>query len=165
MESTPNLHTTKSKTQSSLNVALNEICDQSYANVLTSCPGTQRAIKDLGGHSVRVPSTPPKEKELLFDDLLSQESPCRLCPHVVVAVGLLYFDDSRGYAVDPLMFDRSKVRFKTKRGRRGFTPCADDRNSLPERVCSVVFDSSTPFHSTLSERSHLMNYHPKKIDK
>ena len=39
-------------------------------------------------------------------------NPCRLFPHVVV-IGLERF--SWGYAVEPLMPDRSKVRRQTKR--------------------------------------------------
>ena len=35
----------------------------------------------------------------------------RLCPHVVVVVGLLCFDDPWGYVVEPLMPDRPMVRF------------------------------------------------------
>ena len=41
--------------------------------------------------------------------------PCRLCPHVVVAIGLERLNDLWGYAVEPLMPDRFKVRFQTKR--------------------------------------------------
>ena len=40
---------------------------------------------------------------------------CRLCPHVVVVVRLEHFNDLRGYAVESVMPDRSKVRFQTKR--------------------------------------------------
>ena len=36
-------------------------------------------------------------------------------PHVVVVVGLVCFNDPWGYAVEPLMADRSKVRCQTKR--------------------------------------------------
>ena len=35
---------------------------------------------------------------------------CRLCPHVVVVVGLVYINDPWGYAVKPLM-----VRLQTER--------------------------------------------------
>ena len=35
--------------------------------------------------------------------------PCRLCPHVVVVVGLVCVNDPWGYAVEPLMPDRAKV--------------------------------------------------------
>ena len=38
-----------------------------------------------------------------------------LCTHVVVVVGLVCFDDLWGYAVEPLMRDRPKVRSQTKR--------------------------------------------------
>ena len=41
--------------------------------------------------------------------------PCRLCPHVVGVAGLKRFNDVWGYAVKPLMPDRSKLRFQTKR--------------------------------------------------
>ena len=40
--------------------------------------------------------------------------PCRLCPHVVVVVGLVCANDPWGYAVEPLMPVRSKVRRQTK---------------------------------------------------
>ena len=42
-------------------------------------------------------------------------SPCRLCPHVVVVVGLVCFEDPWSYAVEPLIPDRPKVRFQNKR--------------------------------------------------
>ena len=38
-----------------------------------------------------------------------------MSPHVVVVVGLECINDLWGYAVEPLMLDRSKVRFQTKR--------------------------------------------------
>ena len=38
-----------------------------------------------------------------------------LSTHVVVVVGLVCFDDPWGYAVEPLMLDRSKLKFQTKR--------------------------------------------------
>ena len=41
--------------------------------------------------------------------------PCRLCPHVVVVVGFVCVSDPWGYAVEPHMPDRSKVRRQTKR--------------------------------------------------
>ena len=48
--------------------------------------------------------------------------PYRLCPHVVVVLGLsvgrMCFDDTWGYAWRPLMPDGSKVRFQTKRDTR-----------------------------------------------
>ena len=56
--------------------------------------------------------------------------PCRLCPRVVVVVGLLCFDDPYGYAVEPIVPYRSKVIFQTKRPR-GFTPCADEKKWSP----------------------------------
>ena len=37
-----------------------------------------------------------------------------VCPHVVVVVGLERFNDLCGYAAEPLMLDRSKVRFQNK---------------------------------------------------
>ena len=40
--------------------------------------------------------------------------PCRLCPHVVIVVGLVCVNNPWGYAVEPLMPDRSKVRVQTK---------------------------------------------------
>ena len=43
------------------------------------------------------------------------ESPCRLCPYVVVVVGLVCFDDPWAYAVGIIMPDRPQVRFQTKR--------------------------------------------------
>ena len=45
--------------------------------------------------------------------------PYQLCPHVVVVVGLVCFDDPWGYAVEPLMPDRSYVRFWTERETEG----------------------------------------------
>ena len=51
--------------------------------------------------------------------------PCRLCPHT---------NDPWGYAVEPLMPDRSKVRSRPS-ALRGFKPRADGRGSLPGRVC------------------------------
>ena len=36
------------------------------------------------------------------------DTPCRLCPHVIIVVGLDRFDDVWGYAVVPLMPGRSK---------------------------------------------------------
>ena len=57
--------------------------------------------------------------------------PCRLCLHVVVVVGLVCFYDPWGYAVEPLMPDRSKLRRQTKRNTR-----ADGGGSLSGRVCS-----------------------------
>ena len=41
--------------------------------------------------------------------------PCRQCPHVVVVVDLVCVSDPWGYAVEPLMPERSKVRRQTKR--------------------------------------------------
>ena len=48
----------------------------------------------------------PKQKKLKL--------PWRLCPHVVVVMGFERFNDLSGYTVEPLMPDRSKVRFQTK---------------------------------------------------
>ena len=44
-------------------------------------------------------------------------SPCRLCPHIVVVVGLEHL---WGYAVEPLIPNRTKVKFQAKRDM-GFT--------------------------------------------
>ena len=52
--------------------------------------------------------TPP------FRSTLSWE-PCRLRTNVIVVVRLERFNDLLGYAVEPIMSDRSKVRFQTKR--------------------------------------------------
>ena len=43
------------------------------------------------------------------------QAPCRLCPHVVVVVGLEWFSDLWDTAVEPLMPDRPKVTLQTKR--------------------------------------------------
>ena len=53
-------------------------------------------------------------------------NPCRLCPHVAVVVGLVCFDDPWGYAVEPLMPDRSKVRFQFKRDTGGLRRARTD---------------------------------------
>ena len=62
-------------------------------------------------------------------------TPCRQCPHVVVVAGFVCVNDPCGYAVEPLMPDRSKVRRQTKRDTEVY-PCAIGRSSLPRRVCS-----------------------------
>ena len=67
--------------------------------------------------------------------LKPSHGPCRLCPHVVIVVGFVFVNDLWGYAVEPLMVDRPKVRFQTKRDT-GLTPYADGRVSLPGHVCS-----------------------------
>ena len=46
---------------------------------------------------------------------LREKTPGRLCAHVVIVVGLVWVNDPLGYAVEPLMPDRSKVRFQIKR--------------------------------------------------
>ena len=57
------------------------------------------------------------------------------CPHVVVVVGFVCFDDPWGYAVELLMPDRPIVRIQTKRDE-GFTPCGRSR-SLPDVTANV----------------------------
>ena len=54
--------------------------------------------------------------EGIFNQLcLTFFQPCQLCAHVVVVVGLVCFNDPWGYTVEPLMPDRSRVSFQTKR--------------------------------------------------
>ena len=53
-----------------------------------------------------------------------------------VVVGLVYFEDPWGYAVDPLMPDRPEVRFQES--HLGFTQYAS-RGSFPVRWISVNF--------------------------
>ena len=58
-----------------------------------------------GEHIVIQPDTNP--------DSVAVVLPCRLCPHVVVMVGLEHFDDPWGYAVEPLLGRRVVVvRFR-----------------------------------------------------
>ena len=55
------------------------------------------------------------QAKVVCKDRSRWHSLCRLCPHVVVVVGCEHFSDLWGYAVEPLMRDRPKVRFRTKR--------------------------------------------------
>ena len=43
--------------------------------------------------------------------------PADVCPHIFVVVELKCLDDLWSYAVEPLMPDRPKVRFKTRGAR------------------------------------------------
>ena len=63
-----------------------------------------------------------------------------MCHHVVVVVGLECFNDLWGYAVEPLMSDRSKVRFHTKRDTgvyavRGWSRFASGTRLFIRRDC------------------------------
>ena len=62
---------------------------------------------------------------------------CQLCSHAVVVVGFVCFDDPWGYAVGPLMPDRSKVRFQTKRFR--------DASAHQTCLCMRTSDGVTAF--------------------
>ena len=62
-------------------------------------------------------------------------------PNVVVVVGLVCFDDLWGYAVEPLMPDRPKVRFQTKRDTgvyavRGWSRYASGTRLLIRSACA-----------------------------
>ena len=54
---------------------------------------------------------------MYFINFQGLDKPADCVPHVrvVVVVGFMCFDDPWDYAVEPLMPDRSKVRFQTKR--------------------------------------------------
>ena len=60
--------------------------------------------------------------------------PCQLCPHVVVVVGLVCFDDPWGYAIELLMPDRYNVRFQTKRDTGAYTVCGRSRFASGARL-------------------------------
>ena len=67
--------------------------------------------------------------------------PCRMYPHVVVVVGLVCSDDPWGYAVEPLIPDKSKVKFHTKRDKglyavRGRSRFASGTRLLIRRACA-----------------------------
>ena len=67
--------------------------------------------------------------------------PRRLCLLVVVVVGLVCFDDLWGYVDEPLMPDRSKVRFQTKRDTgvyavRGWSRLASGTRLFIRRDCA-----------------------------
>ena len=67
--------------------------------------------------------------------------PCRMCPHDVVVVGLVYVNGPWGYAVEPLMPDSSKVRRQTKRdtgvyAARGRLRFASGTRLFTRRACA-----------------------------
>ena len=59
--------------------------------------------------------------------------------HVVVVLGLVYVNDPWGYTLEPLMPDRSKVIYQTKR-ETAVHAVGGRSNSLPGRVCSYDDD-------------------------
>ena len=67
-----------------------------------------------------------------------QRDSCLLCPHVVVA-GLVCFDDPWGYAIEPLMPD--KVRLRTKRDT---AVRFRNASALWTCLCKRTSDSVTP---------------------
>ena len=61
--------------------------------------------------------------------------------HVVMVVGLVCFNGPLGYAVEPLMLDRFKVRFQTKRDTGVYAVCgqsgfASGTHLLISRACA-----------------------------
>ena len=69
-------------------------------------------------------------------------APCQLCPHVVVVVGLVCVNDPWGYAVEPLMPDRSKMRRQIKRdtgvyAARGRWSFASGTRLVIRRACAI----------------------------
>ena len=62
-------------------------------------------------------------------------------PHVVFVVGRVCFDDPWGYAVEPLVPDRSKMRLQTKRDTGVYAVCgrpsfASGTRLLISRACT-----------------------------
>ena len=65
----------------------------------------------------------------------------RLCPHAVVVVDLVCVNDPWGYAVEPIMSDRFKVRRQVKRDTavyavRGRWRFASGTRLLIRRTCA-----------------------------
>ena len=77
---------------------------------------------------------------------LSGRVPCQLCPHVVIEVGLVCFNDLWSYAVEPIMPDGSKVRLQTKRDTRGRTVWVRFRDASVHQtcLCEQTSDGVTP---------------------